>query len=86
MQDSILNVETNINKFQQNAQKLITIKRDEELSPLYEKIGRSLEKVAKAQKYTQVMERTSNLVYIDNNFDLTLAVLNDMGIEVKEEE
>ncbi len=86
MQDSILNVETNINKFQQNAQKLITIKRDEELSPLYEKIGRSLEKVAKAQKYTQVMERTSNLVYIDNNFDLTLAVLKDMGIEVKEEE
>jgi outer membrane protein len=86
MQDSILNSETDINKYRQNAQKLITIKRDEELTPLYEKIGNSLERVAKAQKYTQVMERTSNLVYIDNNFDLTLAVLKDMGIEVKEEE
>lgn len=86
MQDSIINSETDINKFRQNATKLISIKRDEQLTPLYEKIGVSLEKIAKAQKYTQVMERTSNLVYIDNNFDLTLAVLLDMGIEVKAEE
>jgi outer membrane protein len=86
MQDSIINSETDINKYRQNATQLISIKRDEELTPLYEKIGVSLEKVAKAQGYTQVMERNSSLVYIDNNFDLTLAVLKDMGIEVKEQE
>ncbi len=86
MQDSIINSETDINKYRQNATQLINIKRDEELTPLYEKIGVSLEKVAKSQGYTQVMERNSSLVYIDNNFDLTLAVLKDMGIEVKEQE
>lgn len=86
MQDSILNSETAINKYRQNATQLISIKRDEELNPLYQKIGVSLEKVAKVQGYTQVMERNSSLVYIDNNFDLTLAVLKDMGIEVKEQE
>ena len=85
MQDSIVSSETNINKFRQNANKLISIRRDEEMTPLYEKIGKSLEKVAKAQGYTQVLERNSNLVYIDNNFDLTIAILKDMGIEVKEE-
>lgn len=86
MQDSIINVETDINKFRQNATQLITLKRDEELQPLYTKIGASLEKVAQAEGYTQVMERSNILVYIDNRFDLTLAVLKDMGIEVKEEE
>jgi outer membrane protein len=85
LQDSIINSETDINKFRQNANQLISIKRDEELTPLYEKIGKSLEKIAKAQSYTQVMERNSSLVYIDNSFDLTIAVLKDMGIEVKEE-
>lgn len=86
MQDSIINSETDINKYRQNATQLISIKRDEELTPLYEKIGVSLEKVAKSQGYTQVMERNSSLVYIDNNYDITIAVLKDMGIEVKEEE
>lgn len=86
MQDSIMNTETSINKFRQNAQQLISLKRDEVLQPLYQKIGASLEKVAKQLKYTQVMERTSNIVYIDNNFDLTLGVLQDMGIEIKQEE
>lgn len=84
MQDSIINSETDINKYRSNASKLISIKRDEQLTPLYKKIGVSLEKLAKAQGYTQIMERTSMLVYIDNNFDLTLAVLKDMGIEIKE--
>ena len=86
MQDSIIGVETDINKFRQNATQLIRLKRDEELQPLYSKIGASLEKVAQAEGYTQVMERSDILVYIDNRFDLTLAVLKDMGIEVKEED
>ena len=85
MQDSIFNVETDIDQFRNNATKLLTIKRDEELSPLYERIGKSLEKVAKSLGYTQVLERNSSLVYIDNQFDITIQVLKDMGIEVQEE-
>jgi outer membrane protein len=86
MQDSIMQEEANLNKYRQNATQLIQLKRDEGLQPLYSKIAASLEKVAQEQGYTQVMERTATLVYIDNNFDLTLAVLKEMGIEVKTEE
>ena len=76
---------TDIDQFRNNATKVLTIKRDEELSPLYERIGKSLEKVAKSLGYTQVLERNSSLVYIDNQFDITIQVLKDMGIEVQEE-
>ena len=85
-QDSILAMEQDIQKFQQNGQQLITLKRDELLRPLYSKIGVSLEKVAKAGEYTQVLDRNSDIVYIDNNYDLTLVVCKDLGIEVKQGE
>jgi len=83
MQDSIMKQETDLNKYRQNATQLIQLKRDEALQPLYQKIGAALEKVAKAQGYTQVMERTATLVYIDNAFDITIAVLKEMGIQVQ---
>ncbi len=85
-QDSILSSENDITKYQENGSKLIALKRDELLNPLYNKIGVSLEKIAEAQGYTQVLRRDNTLVYIDNRFDLTMAILNDMGIEVKQEE
>ncbi|MAO09187.1 MAG: outer membrane chaperone Skp, partial [Alteromonas sp.] len=42
-------------------------------------------KVAKAGEYTQILQRTNDLVYIDNRFDLTKAILKELGIEIKEE-
>jgi outer membrane protein len=83
MQDSIMKQEADLNKYRQNATQLIQLKRDEALQPLYQKIGAALEKVAKTQGYTQVMERTATLVYIDNAFDITVAVLKEMGIQVQ---
>ncbi|MCH9660165.1 MAG: OmpH family outer membrane protein [Bacteroidetes bacterium] len=85
-QKAIIEMENDISKFQQNGNQLIVIKREEYMGPLYEKLGKSLEKIAETEGYTQVLLRDNNVVYIDNRYDLTLAVLKDMGIEVKEGE
>ncbi|WP_255571275.1 OmpH family outer membrane protein [Halomarinibacterium sedimenti] len=85
-QDSLLAMENDIAKFQQNGNQLILIKQEEYMRPLYDKVGNALEKVAAAGEYTQVLLRDDSVVYVDNRFDLTLAVLKEMGIEIKEEE
>lgn len=85
-QDSILSMESDIQKFQQNGNQLIVLKQEEFLKPLYEKVGIALEKVAKAGAYTQVFTRNNDVVYVDNRFDLTLAVLAELGVVIKEEE
>ncbi|MGB0949876.1 MAG: OmpH family outer membrane protein, partial [Marinirhabdus sp.] len=84
MQDSIVAMKENIDRYRNNANQLLAIKRDEFLQPLYSKIGGELEKIAAAQGYTQIFQRTNDLIYIDNRFDVTLAVLKALGIEVEE--
>lgn len=85
-QDSLVAMENDIGKFQQNGNQLILIKQEEYMQPLYKKVGAALEKVAQAAGYTQVLLRDNNVVYVDNRFDLTMAVLKELGIEVKEGE
>ncbi len=85
-QDSLLAMENDMKKFQQNGNQLILLKQEEFMRPLYNKIGDALEKIAEAGQYTQVLLRDESVVYIDNRFDLTLAVLKELGIEVKTEE
>ncbi|NND87629.1 MAG: OmpH family outer membrane protein [Flavobacteriaceae bacterium] len=82
-QQEIVTAEEDIKKFQQNGAQLINLKRDEVLAPMYQKIGDSLEKIAKAEGYAQVLQINNNIVYISEENDLTLAVLKDLGIEVK---
>lgn len=80
----ILTLENNINKLRQNAIQLIQLKDDDLKRPLYEKIGQSLEKVAKSGGYTQVLslDMNSNVVYIDDQYDLTDSVLQDLGLPI----
>lgn len=85
VRDSIASLELDISQFQQNAQKLAALKQEEFLQPLYDKIGNSLQKVAEAQGYTQVLLRDNRVVFIDNRLDLTLDILADLGIEVPKE-
>ena len=84
-QTSILNMEQDIQKFQQNGAKLMDIKQTEALKPLYQKIGVALDKVAKAQNYTQVMQTTQDLVYLDPEYDLTVPILLELGIAITPE-
>lgn len=84
-QEEIINAENDLGKYQQNGSKLINIKRDELAAPLYQKIGIALEKIAQAEGYTQVLRINETIVYLDNGYDLTLKVLKELGIEVKQE-
>ncbi|WP_410005811.1 OmpH family outer membrane protein [Aequorivita nionensis] len=85
-QTAIINLENDIQKFQQNGAKLMDIKQTEALKPLYKKIGVALEKVAKAQNYTQVTQTTQDLVYLDPEYDLTVPILLELGITLTEED
>lgn len=85
-QGSIMDLEADIQKFQQNGAKLMEIKQTEALKPLYKKIGEALEKVAKAQNYTQVNQTTQDIVYLDPQYDLTVPILLELGIKIDEGE
>jgi outer membrane protein len=82
-QKAILEAENNLGTFQKNGTKLISIRRDELLRPLYQKIGDALGKTAKANAYTQVLQINDSLVYIDNEYDLTIEVLAELGVEIE---
>lgn len=85
-QDSLLVLENELGQYQQNGNQLLALRQEEFMQPLYTKVGQALERVAEASGYTQVLLRDNTVVYIDNRFDLTLAVLKDLGIEIPKEE
>lgn len=85
-QTALMELDSDIQKFQENGAKLMEIKQTEALKPLYQKIGNALEKVAKAQNYTQVTQTTQDLVYLDPEYDLTVPILLELGIKLEEGE
>ena len=84
-QDEILSLEGDLNKFRENGSKLINIKRDELIRPLYQQIGVALEKIAQTEGFTQVVQLDETIVYADNNYDLTLKIITELGITLEEE-
>ncbi|GAA4107616.1 hypothetical protein GCM10022393_03060 [Aquimarina addita] len=80
-QDEIIKLEDEITKFRQNGSQLVQIEQNRLLQPLYEKIGKVLEEVAKTEGYTQVFTITSSgIAYIDPKFDVTKTVMTKLGI------
>jgi len=85
-EDSLVVMQNELGQYQQNGNQLLALRQEEYMQPLYTKVGQSLERVAEAGGYTQVLLRDNNVVYIDNRFDITLAVLKDLNIEVPQEQ
>jgi outer membrane protein len=85
-QDEIIAAENDLGKYQQNGTKLMSIRRDELLRPLYQKIGVALGKVAKENEYTQVLQIDEYIVYLNDDLDLTIKVLKELGVEILSEE
>ncbi len=84
-QEEIIGLENDIAKFRQNGSQLVQIQQNKLLQPLYGKIGKALEEIAKAESYTQVFTITnSGLAYIDPNYDLTKKVMTKLGIKIEE--
>ena len=85
-ENEIYDMEQNINKLQQNSQKLARVKRDELMRPLYEKIGNAIEKIVQEKNYTQIFNENNGLVYGSPEHDLTEEVLDELGIEIEQPE
>ena len=71
-----------IAKFRQNGSKMMQIRRDEYLRPLYRKISELIAQVAKEKGYTQILTLSGNeFAYIDEKFDITILVLDKLGLD-----
>lgn len=82
----IQQAESDIQQLQQNSAKLLQIKQDELLRPLYQKIGVALEAIVKEEGYTQIFNENQSLIYISPEYDLTLKVMKRIGLEISEED
>lgn len=85
-QKEIVDLEEDLKKLQQNSSQMLQLQQDDLLRPLYNKIGTALEGIVEEEGFTQVFDENNSIIYIDPEFDLTLKVLDKLGIEVKEEE
>ena len=78
-------LEADIKKYQENGNKLMQLKKNELMRPLYKKISDAISTVAKSGGYSQILTITGNeFVYIDNQFDITELVMNNIGIKIQE--
>lgn len=76
-------IEQELQKNQSNANKLIQLKRNELMRPLYKKLKGVVAEIAKAGGYSQIITTTNTeFAYIDLTHDLTEKVLKKMGIEI----
>lgn len=81
----ITEMENDLQKLQQNSSKLLQIKQDELMRPLYQKIGNALEKIVKRENFTQVINENQSLIYIDPDYDLTIKVMKEIGIKIPDD-
>lgn len=80
--EEILALEQEMQKFRENGAKMLQIRRDTYMKPLYKKLSEVIEEVAKANGYTQILTTNGNQFgYIDERFDITKLVLEKLGIK-----
>jgi len=74
-------LEVDLKNYQNNGTKLMQLKQNELMRPLYKIINNAINAVAKENKYSQVLTSTGNqFVYIDDNFDITKLVIAKLGL------
>jgi outer membrane protein len=77
---NILNQE--ISKFRQNGSKLMQLRKDDFMRPLYKKITELTAAIAKEKGYSQILTtNASNFAYLDEKHDITKLVLTKLGIK-----
>lgn len=89
MKKTIMNelsaMEQDIKKYQNNGSKLMQLKQNELMRPLYKKLNEAIKEVAKSEGYSQILTTNGNqFAYIDNNFDITKLVMKKLGIKEPE--
>lgn len=84
-QKDILKLEEDIQKLRTNSSKLLQVRQDELLRPLYNKVGAEVEKIVKAEGFTHIFNENNSLIYIDPKFDITIKVMKNLGIPIESE-
>lgn len=83
--DEIAELEKGLQTGQDNGNKLIQLKKNELMRPLYKILKEAIDEVAKTNGYTQIMTTTGNqFVYIDPKYDITQTVMDKLGLKLPE--
>ena len=77
------NLQKQYQELQKRANDDLQIKQEELLSPLLEKVKKTISEVAKANGYAYVMDTTegSGIIYSDSSFDLMPLVKAKLGVK-----
>jgi len=80
----LMQLQRDIQKFQQDAQGSIQRKQTELMQPIYEKVGKNIEAVAKENNFTYILSTGVGgldvILYADQDNDISDMVLKKMGI------
>ncbi len=83
-QTDLQTLQTNIQKFQQDAEQSLQQKQVELLKPVYEKIQNAIDEVAKANEFTHIFSNDAGgvpiLLYATEQDDISDLVLANLGI------
>lgn len=79
-------MEQDLKKYQENGNKLMQLKQNELMRPLYTMLNEAIDTIAKENKYTQILTTTGNqFAYLDDKFDITQLVMDKLGVKAPEE-
>ncbi|MGX1025168.1 OmpH family outer membrane protein [Psychroflexus sp. MBR-150] len=84
-QKDIIKLEEDIQKLRTNSSKLLQVRQDELLRPLYNKIGDQVDKIVKEDGFTHIFNETNSLIYIAPEYDITIKVMKRLNIPVEED-
>lgn len=75
-------LEQDIKRYQENGNKLMQLKQDELMRPLYKKLNTAIDEIAKAEGYTLILTIAGNqFAYVDDNYDITKKVMAKLGVK-----
>lgn len=78
-------MENDIKKYQDNGNKLMQLKQNELMRPLYKKLNDAVAAIAKQNGYSQILTINGNgFAYIDENHDITKLVMAKLGVKEPE--
>ena len=84
-EDKIIELENSIKGFRQKASVMMQMKRNELTGPLYQKIDEAMKEVIAEEGFTQIFHAgASGLAFSRVEDDITLKVMDKLGIEPKE--
>ena len=77
----IRGLELRIQQFQQNAQKSIQQKQEEELEPILKQVNEAIKKVAEKGKYTYILDSSAGvLLYANESENILEKVKDELGL------